>query len=63
VSLFAAVFTTLWQEWFSGPLVYLDLPPPMIAKEITLLFFTWFLVLMNFVSIAIIVTLEMVKYF
>jgi len=60
--LFAAVYTSIWQHYYGNKKTYLEFPDNSIAGNTGFYFVTWFLALMNFVSISLLVTLEMVKF-
>ena len=58
-----ALYTSIWQHYRGYIFTYIEFPPDQsIAAETGFYFGTWFLALMNFVSISLLVTLEMVKF-
>lgn len=58
-----ALYTSIWQHYRGYIYEYIEFPPDQsIAAETGFYFGTWFLALMNFVSISLLVTLEMVKF-
>jgi len=65
----AALFNAFWQKLQGEEFSYFEFPakgsPEFIPiyYQIFISFGTWFLALMNFVSISLLVTLEMVKFF
>ena len=61
--LFAAAYYCLWYEKDRDKVkVYLDLQDVPILFQFFYVFFTWMLILTNFVPISLLVTLEMVRY-
>jgi len=67
VCLFAATYTVIWQNIGdrASSIYYLGLEYETtnnIAVDIMVNFFKWFLIMMNFVSISLLVSLEMVKF-
>ena len=60
--LFAALYTSLWQKWFGSRFKYMDFETSHWLIQTGVQTGTWFLLLMNFVSISLLVTLEMVKF-
>lgn len=66
VCFYAACFTVIWQNTSSNEdsYYYLELKasPFSIFEDILINFGAWFLIMMNFVSISLLVSLEMVKF-
>ena len=59
----AALYTSILQHYAGYKYEYLEFEPDQtVGKETGFYFGTWFLALMNFVSISLLVTLEMVKF-
>lgn len=63
ICIIAAAYSTIWQKHFSENATYLELEETESGIMTFLIAFgTWFLAMMNFVSISLLVTLEMVKF-
>ena len=61
--LMAALYTSIWQHYEGYKYEYLEFQSDQtVGKETGFYLGTWFLALMNFVSISLLVTLEMVKF-
>ena len=63
----AGLYTNLWQYWFGDRFSYMefgvgDTADYSDAKNVWISVIVWFILLMNFVSISLLVTLEMVKF-